>query len=68
MPVTLAENPAWPLTTARAHALRALIEGRGLPPARFARVSGHADRAPVTADPAADRNSRLEIVLLRRDR
>jgi chemotaxis protein MotB len=36
--------------------------------ARISRVSGHADRKPLTADPTAVRNNRIEVVLLRRDR
>ena len=31
------------------------------------RVSGFADRKPVTADSSAIRNNRLEIILLRKD-
>ncbi|MFT4149357.1 MAG: flagellar motor protein MotB [Paracoccaceae bacterium] len=67
-PITLIENPAWPLSAARAQALRAMIEAKGLAPDRFARITGHADRAPVTADPTVARNNRVEVVLLRRDR
>jgi chemotaxis protein MotB len=36
--------------------------------ARIQRVTGYADRVPVTTDPLAIRNNRIEIVLLRRDR
>ena len=64
-PVTLIENPAWDLTTQRAHAMRALLEGEKMPPKRIARVTGHADRKPITDDPAALRNNRIEVVLLR---
>jgi chemotaxis protein MotB len=67
-PVTLAVNPVWELSAARAQALRGLIEAAGLAPGRMARVTGHADRAPVTADPSAVRNNRVEVILLRRDR
>lgn len=67
-PVTLIENPAWDLTTQRAHAMRALLEGVDFPPKRIVRVTGHADRKPVTADPASIRNNRIEVVLLRKDR
>jgi len=67
-PITLIDNPVWPLSAGRAQALRSLIEGAGLPSARIRRISGHADRAPVTPDPMAVRNNRLEVILLRRDR
>lgn len=67
-PIVLIENPVWDLSAARAQGLRRLIETAGLPPARFRRVTGHADRMPVTADPRAPRNNRLEVILLRTDR
>ncbi len=67
-PITLIDNPTWNMSTTRAQALRRAIERRGLSPARVERVTGYGDRKPVTADPTAARNNRLEIVLLRTDR
>ncbi|MFE3835823.1 flagellar motor protein MotB [Pseudogemmobacter sonorensis] len=67
-PVTLNVDPSWDLTSDRAQAMRGLLERSGLAPNRVARVTGHADRSPAVADPAALRNNRIEIVLLRRDR
>ena len=67
-PVTLVNNPVWDLTVARAQAMRQMLELNSLDPKRIARVTGHADRKPITADPAALRNNRIEVVLLRRDR
>ena len=67
-PVTLLENPAWDLTTQRAHSMRGLLEGANMPPKQIVRVTGHADRKPVTADPSALRNNRIEVILLRKDR
>ena len=67
-PITLIDNPAWRLSTARAQAMRGLLAQGRLSWDRFARVSGHADRAPVTANPVALRNNRIEVILLRRDR
>jgi chemotaxis protein MotB len=67
-PVTLIDNPGWDLSAARAQAMRALLEAEGLAGARIARISGHADRKPATADPTAIRNNRIEVILLRRDR
>jgi chemotaxis protein MotB len=66
--VTLAENPVWDLSTARAQKMRELLESAGLSDARLARIGGHADRKPAVADAAAIRNNRIEIILLRADR
>ena len=66
-PVMVADNPVWDLSTARADAIRQALEQAGLPPARMARVTGHADRAlALPGQPAAERNDRVEIILLRR--
>jgi chemotaxis protein MotB len=67
-PVVLLSNPTWDLSASRAQAVRALLESAGTPTRRIARVSGHADRKPVTADPTARRNNRVEVILLRKDR
>ena len=67
-PVTLRNNPSWGLSIKRAEVLRQLIEEKGLPTARIARVTGHANRKPATADPTALRNNRIEVVLLRKYR
>jgi chemotaxis protein MotB len=56
---------AWDRSVNRAGAVRGLLEGAGLPPPRMLRVTGVADRRPVAADPAAVRNNRVEIVVLR---
>lgn len=67
-PITLIDHPGWSLSTARAQAMRSLLQDTGFPAARLSRVSGHSDRKPVTPDPTAIRNNRLEVILLRRDR
>ncbi len=67
-PITLIDNPSWTLSSARAQAMRDLLQKSGLPTARMQRVSGHADRRPATANPMALRNNRLEVILLRTDR
>ena len=67
-PITLIDDPTWDLSTARAQAMRALLQGYALPTQRFARVTGNADRKPATADATAIRNNRVEITLLRQDR
>ncbi|MDP4034453.1 MAG: flagellar motor protein MotB [Pseudorhodobacter sp.] len=67
-PIMLIDNPVWDLSAARAQAMRDLVTTAGLPGERVQRITGYADRKPVTADPMAPRNNRLEIILLRRDR
>jgi chemotaxis protein MotB len=67
-PVTLIDNPVWDLSALRAQASREMLEASGIDPARVQRISGFADRKPAVADPAADRNNRIEVILLRRDR
>lgn len=67
-PITLIENPAWAMSAARAQTMRVLLEEAGVDSAKIARIGGFADRKPVTANPVAIRNNRLEVVLLRRDR
>jgi chemotaxis protein MotB len=64
-PVVVASETRWRISTDRAQAFRALLEEAGLPPRRIRRVTGHADRAPVTDMPMAPRNDRIEIILLR---
>ena len=65
LPVVRADNPAWELSTARAQRMRLLLQGQGIDPGRAVRVTGHADRRPAARNPAAVRNNRLEVVLLR---
>ncbi|MBZ4689629.1 MAG: chemotaxis MotB protein [Cereibacter sp.] len=67
-PITLIDNPMWDLSAVRAQRMRDLVESAGLPSARMQRIGGYADRKPVTPDPMAVRNNRLEVVLLRKDR
>jgi chemotaxis protein MotB len=67
-PVTLRLDPSWDLSTERAQVLRQLMQDQALPTTRIARVTGHANRKPATADPTALRNNRIEIILLRRNR
>ncbi|NNE53906.1 MAG: chemotaxis protein MotB [Sulfitobacter sp.] len=64
-PVVIAESPVWSRSAARADATRRLLSDKGIEPERISRVTGHADRDPVLRDPMAQRNNRVEIVLLR---
>jgi chemotaxis protein MotB len=68
LPITLKNNPSWELSTARAQAIRQMLEGDKIPATRIDRISGHADRKPATRDPTAVRNNRIEVILLRRFR
>ncbi|MBA3909773.1 MAG: chemotaxis protein MotB [Rhodobacter sp.] len=67
-PVTLINNPVWDLSADRAQSARVMLETAGIAPERMQRIGGFADRKPATSDPAALRNNRIEIILLRRDR
>jgi chemotaxis protein MotB len=67
-PITMITNPTWDLSAQRAQLARQLIQSAGLDEARMDRISGHADRKPAVADPTANRNNRIEIVLIRKDR
>ena len=67
-PVTLIDNPVWDLSAARAQITREMLEEAGIDTARMQRISGYADRKPAVADPAAERNNRIEVILLRRNR
>jgi chemotaxis protein MotB len=67
-PVTLIDNPVWDLSSLRAQKTRVILEEAGIDTGRMQRVSGYADRKPAVADPAAERNNRIEVILLRRDR
>ena len=67
-PVMMIDDPTWDLSAGRSQVVRALLEEAGTDGQRIARVTGHADRKPATADPTAARNNRVEVVLLRKDR
>jgi len=67
-PVTLIDNPVWDLSADRAQSTRQVLEEAGIDAARMQRVTGNADRKPTVSDPAAERNNRIEVILLRRDR
>lgn len=67
-PILMIDNPVWELSSSRADVLRGLMVTAGLPDERVQRFAGFADRKPVTTDPFAIRNNRIEVVLLRRDR
>ncbi|MEM0947038.1 MAG: flagellar motor protein MotB [Pseudomonadota bacterium] len=65
IPLVRLDNPTWTQSTARADIARRILLDTGMPAERIARVTGFADRQPVTANPMAERNNRVEIVVLR---
>ncbi len=65
-PVVLAENPAWKISRDRAEVFRELVIARGLEEERVRRLTAYADREPSTSNLLDPRNSRIEVVFLRR--
>lgn len=64
-PVVLARSQVWDLSSARADAMRQLLQSVGMADRRVRWVAGHADREPVSDDTMGVRNNRLEVILLR---
>jgi chemotaxis protein MotB len=64
-PIVRANPQTWPLSINRAEALRQNLTALGFPPERIERITGHADREAIPVWPMAERNNRIEIVLLR---
>ncbi len=57
----------WELSADRANSTRRYMEFRQMPDKRFARIQGKADREPLDEkDTKADRNRRIEIILLKK--
>ncbi len=67
VPFTSRENYSnWELSADRANSARRVLEAKGLPEERLARVVGKSDTEPlIPEDPQNARNRRLSIVLLR---
>jgi chemotaxis protein MotB len=64
-PIVLADKRVWDNSTRKADAVRILFEKVGMKAKRIRRVTGHADREPVTRNLMAVRNDRIEIIMLR---
>lgn len=64
-PAVLANSPIWDLSNNRADAVRSLLERTSLSSARIQRVTGYADRRSQPANPAAQSNNRIEVILLK---
>jgi chemotaxis protein MotB len=64
-PAPVRDPRLWDLSMGRALALRTILPAAGISQARVMRITGHADRRPVLADPLDIRNNRIELVVLR---
>jgi chemotaxis protein MotB len=64
-PIVLNDISVWGLSTDRAHEVRSMLENSNIPSTRVQRVTGFADRKPLSRNPMAIRNNRIEIILLR---
>ncbi|WP_375260342.1 flagellar motor protein MotB [Palleronia sp.] len=59
------DHDAWPLSAARAEAVRVRLASGWTGEARLVRTEAHGDRAPALPDRMDVRNNRLEVILLR---
>ena len=64
-PEMLIENPAWPLSDQRAHAVRQLLADGRLDERRVQRVTAFGDKKPRNANAMDPANNRIEVILLR---
>lgn len=64
-PVVMAVNPVWDLSAQLSNRMRLLLKEFGLAEDRARRVTGHADRDPVSKNPMSMRNDRIEVIFLR---
>ncbi|MDO5613764.1 MAG: flagellar motor protein MotB [Paracoccus sp. (in: a-proteobacteria)] len=64
-PAMMTRSPVWPLSDARAHTVRNLLEQANLDGQRIQRVTGWADRKNRSANPMDPANNRIEVILLR---
>lgn len=58
----------WERSSDRSLTTRSILLDAGVQHARFARITGKADKFPTEEDPLDIRNSRLEVILLRSDK
>lgn len=64
-PEMLVENPTWPLSDQRAHAVRLLLAEGRLDERRIQRVTAYGDRKPRNSNVMDPGNNRIEVILLR---
>ena len=67
LPVVRRQNENWDLSAQRANSVREAMIAKGTAPERMQRITGHADRSPVSSNPMSFQNERIEITLLRQD-
>lgn len=65
-PLVLARDPSWVKSSARADNFRQMLLSDGVPKARIARVTAHADREPAEPNPMDIKNNRIEVIFLRK--
>jgi len=65
VPLAARTNPVWTRSAARANAARQLLIDSAIESERLQRVTGFADRKPVSEDLLSVRNNRIEFILLR---
>ncbi|MEO1239549.1 MAG: flagellar motor protein MotB [Pseudomonadota bacterium] len=64
-PVVSRNIAIWQASLDRARMVQIELESAGLAASRFQRVTGFADRRPVSSNPLSGRNNRVELILLR---
>ena len=64
-PEMMIENPAWPLSDARAHTVRRLLSDGRLNDRRVQRVTAFGDRKQRNSNAMDPANNRVEVILLR---
>lgn len=64
-PEMLVESPVWPLSDARAHTVRNLLEQASFDKQRIQRVTGYADHKNRSQNAMDPQNNRIEVILLR---
>ncbi len=63
-PEMLVENPTWPLSDQRAHAVRRLLVDGRLDDRRIQRVTAFGDKKPRNSNAMDPGNNRIEVILL----
>ena len=64
-PQVMIDNPVWPLSDGRAHAVRELLVQGRLDESRIQRVTAFGDKKPRDSNAMDPANNRVEVVLLR---
>lgn len=64
-PIVLREDPTWQASLTRVDQMRNLLINKGETASRIQRITGHGAQKPVSYDPMAPQNNRIEVTLLR---